>query len=62
MDAIVEGSVTLSGNQVRIGANLVRASPETHLWAEKATSVICVTFFHCKAIWPKQSRTKFRLS
>jgi TolB-like protein len=34
VDAIVEGSVTLSGDQVRIGANLVRASPETHLWAE----------------------------
>ncbi len=34
VDAIVEGSVTRSGDQVRIGANLVRASPETHLWAE----------------------------
>jgi TolB-like protein/DNA-binding winged helix-turn-helix (wHTH) protein/Tfp pilus assembly protein PilF len=34
VDAIVEGSVGRSGNKVRIRAQLVRATPEEHLWAE----------------------------
>ncbi len=34
VDAVVEGSVGLSGNKVRIRAQLVRAAPEEHLWAE----------------------------
>ena len=34
VDALVEGAVTRSGGRVRITANLVRASPEMHLWAE----------------------------
>jgi TolB-like protein/DNA-binding winged helix-turn-helix (wHTH) protein/tetratricopeptide (TPR) repeat protein len=33
VDAVVEGSVGRSGNKVRIRAQLVRASPEEHLWA-----------------------------
>ncbi|HKR85357.1 MAG TPA: tetratricopeptide repeat protein [Terriglobales bacterium] len=33
-DAIVEGSVQLSGNRVRITAQLVRAATDNHLWAE----------------------------
>lgn len=33
VDAVVEGSVLRSGNWVRITAQLVRAVPEQHLWA-----------------------------
>src|SRR5207245_1285611 len=32
--AIVEGTVLRSGNRVRVTAQLVRASPERHLWAD----------------------------
>jgi TolB-like protein/Tfp pilus assembly protein PilF len=34
VDAVVEGSVARSANKVRIRAQLVRAVPEEHLWAE----------------------------
>jgi TolB-like protein/Tfp pilus assembly protein PilF len=34
IDAVVEGSVGLSANKVRVRAQLVRAAPEEHLWAE----------------------------
>jgi TolB-like protein/DNA-binding winged helix-turn-helix (wHTH) protein/Tfp pilus assembly protein PilF len=34
VDAIVEGTVTLSGNRVRITAQLIRARKEAHLWSE----------------------------
>lgn len=34
VDAVVEGSVGRSGNKVRIRAQLVRAAPEEHLWAQ----------------------------
>jgi TolB-like protein/DNA-binding winged helix-turn-helix (wHTH) protein len=34
VDAVLEGTVLRSGNHLRITANLVQASPETHLWAE----------------------------
>lgn len=34
VDALVEGTVTRSGDRLRITANLVQASPEKHLWAE----------------------------
>ena len=34
VDALLEGTVLRSGNHVRITANLVQASPESHLWAE----------------------------
>src|SRR3989442_5625243 len=34
VDALLEGSVLRSGDRVRITANLVRAVPERHLWAE----------------------------
>jgi len=34
VDAIVEGTVLRSGNRVRVTAQLVRASPERHLWAD----------------------------
>ena len=34
VDAIVEGSVVRSGDQVRITAQLIRASADEHLWAE----------------------------
>ena len=34
-DAIVEGTVSYSGNQVRISAQLIRASDDRHLWAGK---------------------------
>jgi TolB-like protein len=35
VDALVEGAVLRSNNQVRITAQLIRASPEQSLWAEK---------------------------
>ena len=34
VDAVLEGSVLLTGDRVRITANLVRANPERHLWAQ----------------------------
>jgi TolB-like protein/DNA-binding winged helix-turn-helix (wHTH) protein/tetratricopeptide (TPR) repeat protein len=34
VDAVLEGTVLRSRNHVRITANLVQSSPETHLWAE----------------------------
>lgn len=34
VDAIVEGSVLLAGNRVRITAQLIRAATDEHLWAE----------------------------
>jgi adenylate cyclase len=34
VDAIVEGSAQLVGDKVRISAQLVRAAPEEHLWAD----------------------------
>jgi TolB-like protein/Flp pilus assembly protein TadD len=38
VDAVVEGSVGLSSSAVRIRAQLVRAVPEEHLWAESYES------------------------
>ncbi len=35
VDALVEGTVARSGDRVRITANLVQASPERHLWADR---------------------------
>lgn len=34
VDAVVEGSVTRSGNRVRITAQLIRAPSDLHLWAQ----------------------------
>jgi len=34
VDAVIEGSVVEDGNHVRISAQLLRASPEEHLWAK----------------------------
>jgi tetratricopeptide (TPR) repeat protein len=34
VDAVVEGTVLRSGDHLRITLNLIRARPETHLWAE----------------------------
>ena len=34
VDAVVEGSIGLSATKVRIRAQLLRAAPEEHLWAE----------------------------
>jgi TolB-like protein/Flp pilus assembly protein TadD len=33
VDAVVEGTITRSGDRLRVTANLIQASPETHLWA-----------------------------
>ena len=35
VDAIVEGTVLRSGDRLRVTVQLVRASPEEHLWAER---------------------------
>jgi len=40
VDALVEGTVSRSGNHVRITANLVQASPERHLWADSYESQV----------------------
>ena len=34
VDAVVEGTVERSGTRVRVGAQLIRASDDTHLWAK----------------------------
>jgi TolB-like protein/DNA-binding winged helix-turn-helix (wHTH) protein len=40
VDAIIEGTVSRSGNHVRITANLLQASPEKHLWAQSYDSEV----------------------
>ena len=35
VDAIVEGSVTMAGERIRISANLIDASKEKHIWSEE---------------------------
>jgi TolB-like protein/tetratricopeptide (TPR) repeat protein len=40
VDALVEGTVSRSGNHMRITANLVQASPERHLWADSYESEV----------------------
>jgi TolB-like protein/DNA-binding winged helix-turn-helix (wHTH) protein len=35
VDAVVEGTITYSGQKVRITAQLIRASDDRHLWSEK---------------------------
>ena len=40
VDAFIEGTVTRSGNHLRITANLLRASPEKLLWAESYESEV----------------------
>jgi TolB-like protein len=34
VDAVVEGTVLRSGNRVRVSAQLIRPTPESHLWVE----------------------------
>ena len=38
VDGFIEGTVSRSGNHLRITANLLQASPEKHLWAESYES------------------------
>ena len=38
VDAVVEGSIALSGNRVRVTVQLIRASDDQHLWAEEYDS------------------------
>jgi TolB-like protein len=38
VDALIEGTVSRTGNHLRITANLLQASPEKHLWAESYES------------------------
>ena len=38
VDALVEGTVTRSGNHLKITASLLQAAPERHLWAESYES------------------------
>jgi len=40
VDALIEGTVSRSGNHLRITANLVQASPEKHIWAESYESEV----------------------
>ena len=34
VDVVVEGTITRSGDRARVTANLIRVSPEMHLWAQ----------------------------
>jgi Predicted integral membrane protein len=38
VDAVVEGSIALSGNRVRVTVQLIRAADDQHLWAEEYDS------------------------
>jgi eukaryotic-like serine/threonine-protein kinase len=38
VDAVIEGSVLRSGNEVRVTTQLIQASPEQHLWAKSYES------------------------
>ena len=40
VDALIEGTVTRSGNHLRITTNLVQAFPEKHLWAKSYESQV----------------------
>ena len=40
VDAFIEGTVSRSGNHLRITANLLQASPEKHLWAQSYDSEV----------------------
>ena len=40
VDALIEGTVSRSGNHLRITTNLVQAAPEKHLWAETYESEV----------------------
>ena len=40
VEAIIEGTVSRSGNHLRITANLLQASPEKHLWAQSYDSEV----------------------
>lgn len=40
VDAVVEGSIALSGNKVRVTVQLIRASDDQHLWAEEYDSEV----------------------
>ena len=44
VDAVVEGSVQRSGNQVRITAQLIQAPADKHLWAESYEGDVSNTF------------------
>jgi TolB-like protein/DNA-binding winged helix-turn-helix (wHTH) protein len=38
VDAVVEGSIAISGNRVRVTVQLIRAADDQHLWAEEYDS------------------------
>jgi TolB-like protein/DNA-binding winged helix-turn-helix (wHTH) protein len=44
VDAVVEGTVLLSGNQVRISAQLIQAEDDKHLWARSYEGELRDTF------------------
>jgi TolB-like protein len=60
VDARVEGAVLRSNNQVRITAQLIRASPEQSLWAEKYDGSLDQVLFS-KTQSPRRSLTRSRL-
>jgi len=53
VDAVVEGSVERSGDQVRITAQLIEAPTDRHLWPG-ATSAICETSSVCRTMWHRR--------
>jgi TolB-like protein/DNA-binding winged helix-turn-helix (wHTH) protein len=61
VDAIVEGTVALSGSRVRITAELIQARDERHLWSERYERTSRI-FFRCKAKWRAVLRVKYGFS
>ena len=59
VDAIVEGSVSRSGSQVKITAQLIDASKDKHLWARLLPARPEGRAWRFRARWPGRSRRRF---
>jgi TolB-like protein len=59
VDAVVEGSVLLSGERVRITAELIEVPAGTHMWP-RAMKEISTTRWRSKTGWPPPSPNKSR--
>ena len=61
VDALIEGTVSRTGNHLRITANLLQASPEKHLWAESYESELG-DILTVQGQVRRQSLVRFRLN
>ena len=62
VDAVVEGTVQRSGERVRISAQLIQASTDTHMWAESYERDAAGHTGVASRKWPAPSRPKSRPS